>query len=165
MLTKLDIYIVFLPFALIFISSVLFLFLQLFLNKKYLSNLFISFIIVFLLNLLIIYKLSPNLNYNEIYYLIFVYLCSSCIFMNLIQIPVSALQLTILRIVYLNPGISKKEIIKKYNSDHIFEEKIRRLKSSGIIDKNKTSYFLKNRKILLILNSFLILKKIFNVKS
>jgi hypothetical protein len=85
--------------------------------------------------------------------------------MNLIQIPVSALQLTILRIVYLNPGISKKEIIKKYNSDHIFEEKIRRLKSSGIIDKNKTSYFLKNRKILLILNSFLILKKIFNVKS
>ena len=109
MLTKLDIYIVFLPFALIFISSILFWFLQLFLNKKYLSNLFISFIIVFLLNLLIIYKLSPNLNYNEIYYLIFVYLCSSCIFMNLIQIPVSALQLTILRIVYLNPGISKKK--------------------------------------------------------
>ena len=62
---------------------------------------------------------------------------TNIIFMNLMQIPVSALQLTILRIVYLNPGISKKEIIKKYNSNHIFEERVRRFKSSGIIDKNK----------------------------
>ena len=35
--------------------------------------------------------------------------------------------MTILRIIYLNPGISRKKIIKKYNSSHIFEERVRRL--------------------------------------
>jgi len=73
--------------------------------------------------------------------------------------------LTILRIVYLNPGISRKEIMKKYNSSHIFEERLKRLETGGIIYKKKSSFFLKNKKILLILNFFLILKKIFNIKN
>ena len=165
MLTKLDIYIIFLPFISVLVSSILFLFFQLFSNKNYLSNLIISFFVIFFLILIIIYKLSPNLNDQEIFYLIFAYLCSSYIFMCLIQAPISSLQLTILRIIYLNPGISRKEIIKKYNSKHIFEERIRRLEATDIIYRNKSSFFLKNKKILLYLNFLLILKKLFNIKN
>ena len=165
MLTKLPIYIIFLPFISILFSSSLFLFFQFFSNKKYLSNLIISFFLIFVLILIIIFEFSQNLSDQQIFYLIFAYLCNSFIFMCLIQAPISSLQLTILRIIYLNPGISRKEIIKKYNSKHIFEERIRRLEATDIIYRNKSSFFLKNKKILLYLNFLLILKKLFNIKN
>ena len=165
MLTKLPIYIIFLPFISILFSSSLFLFFQFFSNKKYLLNLIISFFLIFVLILIIIFEFSQNLSDQQIFYLIFAYLCNSFIFMCLIQAPISSLQLTILRIIYLNPGISRKEIIKKYNSKHIFEERIRRLEATNIICRNKSSFFLKNKKILLYLNFLLILKKLFNIKN
>jgi len=165
MLTKLHIYIIFLPFISVLLLSILFLFFQLFSNKNYLPNLIISFFVIFFLTLIIIYKLSPNLNDQEIFYLIFAYLCNSFIFMCFIQAPISSLQLTLLRIIYLNPGISRNEIKKKYNPKHIFKERIRRLTSSNIIYKNKSLFFLKSKKILLYLNFILILKKIFNIKN
>ena len=163
--TKLHIYIIFLPFISVLVSSILFLLFQLFSNKNCLSNLIISFFVIFFLILIIIYKLSPNLNDQEIFYLIFSYLCSSFIFMCLIQAPISSLQLTLLRIIYSNPGISRKKIMNRYNSSHIFEERIRRLKATNIIYKNKSSLFLKNKKILWYLNFLLILKKMFNIKN
>ena len=163
--TKFHTYIIFLPFISVILSSFLFLFFQLFLRKKYFSNLLISFFFIFFLILIIIYKLSPDLKNNQIFYLIFAYLCNSFIFMSIIQLPISSLQLTIFRMIYLNPGISRKKIIKKYNSNRIFEERIRRLEVSNIIYKNKSTFFLKNKKILLYLNFYLILKKIFNVKN
>ena len=164
MLTKLPIYILFLPFISILLSSILFLFLQFFSNKKYLSNLIISFIVIFALTLIIIYEFSQNLSSQQIFYLIFAYLCNSFIFMCLIQTPISSLQLTLLRIIYSNPGISRKKIIKKYNSNHIFEERIKRLEATNIIYRNKSSFFLKNKKILLYLIFFSILKKLFNIR-
>ena len=163
--TKLHIYIIFLPFISIFLSSILFLFFQLFLNKKYLLNLLITFFLIFLLILIIIYKLSSNLSDQQIFYIIFAYLCNSYIFVTLIQLPISSLQLTLLRIICLNPGISRKKIIKRYNSNHIFNERIKRLEATNIIYKNKSSLFLKNKKILLYLNFLLILRKIFNIKN
>ena len=165
MLTKLPIYIIFLPFISILFSSSLFLFFQFFSNKKYLLNLIISFFLIFVLILIIIFEFSQNLSDQQIFYLIFAYLCNSFIFMCLIQTLISSLQLTILRIIYLNPGISRKGIIKKYNSKHIFEERIRRLEATNIICRNKSSFFLKNKKILLYLNFLLILKKLFNIKN
>ena len=163
--TKLHIYIIFLPFISIFLSSILFLFLQLFLNKKYLLNLLISFFLISLSILFIIYKLRPNLSDQQIFYIICAYLCNSYIFVTLIQLPISSLQLTLLRIIYLNPGIGRKKIIKRYNSNHIFDERIKRLETTNIIHKNKSSLFLKNKKILLYLNFLLILRKIFNIKN
>jgi len=165
MLAKLPIYIIFLPFISILLSSILFLFFQFFSNKKYLSNLIISFFLIFVLILIIIFEFSQNLSEQQIFYLIFAYLCNSFIFICLIQTPISSLQLAILRIIYLSPGISRKEIIKKYNSKHIFEERIRRLEATNIICRNKSSFFLKNKKILLYLNFLLILKKLFNIKN
>ena len=162
---KLNIYIIFLPFISILLSSILFLFFQIFLKKKYFINLMISLVFIFFLIIFSIYKLNPNLSDHQIFYIIFAYLCNSFIFMNLVQACVSSLQLTILKIIYLNPGISKKEIIKKYNSNHLFEQRIRRLESANIIYKNKSSFFLKKKRILLVLNFFSILKKIFNIKN
>ena len=162
---KLNIYIIFLPFISILLSSILFLFFQIFLKKKYFINLMISLIFIFFLIIFFIYELYPNLNDHQIFYIIFAYLCNSFIFMNLVQACVSSLQLTILKIIYLNPGISKKEIIKKYNSKHLFEQRIRRLESADIIYKDKSSFFLKKKRILLVLNFFSILKKIFNIKN
>ena len=163
--TKLHIYIIFLPFISIFLSSILFLFFQLFINKKYLLNLLISFFLISFSILFIIYKLSPNLSDQQIFYIIFAYLCNSYIFVTLIQMPISSLQLTLLRIIRLNPGISRKKIIKRYNSNHVFDERIKRLEATNIIYKNKSSLFLKNKKILLYLNFLLILRKIFNIRN
>ena len=165
MLTKLPIYIIFLPFVSILLSSILFLFLQFLSNKKYLSNLIISFFVIFVLILIIIYEFGQNLNNQQIFYLIFAYLCNSFIFICLIQTPISSLQLTLLRMIHLNPGISRKKIIKKYNSNNVFEERIKRLETSDIIYRDKSSLFLKSKKILLILNFLLILKKMFNIKN
>ena len=162
---KLNIYIIFLPFISILLSSIIFLFFQIFLKKKYFINLMTSLIFIFFLIIFFIYKLFPNLNDHQIFYIIFAYLCNSFIFMNFVQGCVSSLQFTILKIIYLNPGISKKEIIKKYNSKHLFEQRIRRLESADIIYKNKSSFFLKKKRILLVLNFFLILKKIFNISN
>jgi len=165
MLTKINIYIAFLPFFAVLLSSILFLLFQIFTNKNYLSNLLASFFLIFFLVLIVIYKITSDLTVQQIFYLIFAYLCSSFIFMNIIQAPISSIQLTILRMIYLNPGISKKKIQKKINSGNIFEERIRRLQNTNIIYKKKSSFFLKNKKILLYLNFTLLLKKIFGVKS
>ena len=67
--------------------------------------------------------------------------------------------------IHLNPEISRKKIIKKYNSNHVFEERIKRLEATNIIYRNKSSFFLKNKKILWYLNFLLILKKMFNIKN
>ena len=162
---NLDIYIIFLPFVLVLFSSLALFLLIHFTKKKYFFSLLISLIFNFFLILIFIFKFRDILDQYQIFYLIFSYLFSSFIFMNLIQANVSSLQLAVLRIVYSKPGISKKQILKKYNSKHIFEERIKRLESGGVIDKKKSLYYIKNKKILLVLNFFLVLKKIFNLKS
>ncbi len=165
MLTKLTTYILFLPFVSVLFTSIVFLFLQFFLNQKYLSNLIISFFTIFALNLIIIYKFNQYLNHQQVFYSIFAYLCNSFIFVCIIQTSISSLQITLLRLICSNPGINKKKILKKYNSHHVFEERIKRLESSNIIYRKNSSFFLKSRKILLYLNFLFILKKMFNIKN
>ena len=165
MLTKLTNYIIFLPFFSVFLSGILFLFTQLLSSKKYLLNLLISLLFSFLFVLTIIYISFDNLTNQQVFYLIFSYLCVSFIFMSLIQLAISSLQLTILRMIDLNPGISKKKILKKYNSSHIFEERIKRLETTDVIYKKNSSYFLRDIKVLMYLKFLIILKKIFNIKN
>ena len=161
MLTKLNIIVILLPFFSVFISSILFLIFQIFSNKNYLLNLIISFLTIFSLILIITYKISSSISDKEVFYLIFTFMCTFYLFMCLIQSQVSSLQLTILRMIYLYPGISKKEILKKYNANNIFNERIKRLESGGMIYKKNSSFFIKNNKIILYLNFTKILRKIF----
>ena len=161
---ELNIFIILLPFIAIFFASILLYFFQNLLSKKYFLNILISLLFAVLLMIVIIYKFKAYLSFNEIFYIIFVYLGSSYIFINLIQGCVSSLQIAILKMIYNNPGIKKKRLISKYNSNHIFEQRIRRLVSADIVYKKKSSYYLKNNYILFVLNFFLSLKKIFGVK-
>ena len=154
-------FIIFMPFVLSAFSAILFSLLQIFLKNNYFTNLIMSLILILILNLFVIYRFNYSLDENKIFYLIFVYLCNSFIFMNLIQASVSSIQLVLLKIIYLNPGISRKAILKKYSSKNLFEQRLKRLKSGNIIGIKKNSYFIKNNKILLVLNFFLILKILF----
>ena len=165
MLTKLNIYIIFLPFISVLLSSILFLFFQIFFNKKYLLNLLVSLLLAFIFILTTIYLLFSYLTDQQIVYLIFAHLCNSYIFMSLIQLPISSLQLTILRMIDLNPGITKKKILKKYDSNRIFEERIKRLEATDIIYRKNSSYFLKDIKILIYLKFLLFFKRLFNIKA
>ena len=69
MLTKLNIYIIFLPFNSVLLSSILFLFFQIFFNKKYLLNLLVSLLLAFIFILTIIYLLFSYLTDQQIVYL------------------------------------------------------------------------------------------------
>ena len=164
MLTKLNILVIFLPFLSVFISSILFLIFQKISNKNYLLNLIVSFFVIFFLILIVTYKINSNISDKEVFYLIFTYICFFWLFLCLIQSQVSSLQLTILRMIYLHPGINKKQILKKYNINNIFKERIERLESGQIIYKKNSSYFIKNYKIILYLNYTKILRRILNIK-
>jgi hypothetical protein len=164
MLTKLNILVIFLPFLSVFISSILFLIFQKISNKNYLLNLIVSFFVIFFLILIVTYKINSNISDKEVFYLIFTYICFFWLFLCLIQSQVSSLQLTILRMIYLYPGINKKQILKKYNINNIFKERIERLESGQIIYKKNSSYFIKNYKIILYLNYTKILRRILNIK-
>mgnify|MGYP006143400067 FL=1 len=164
MLTKLNIVVIFLPFLSVFISSILFLIFQKISNKNYLLNLIVSFFVIFFLILIVTYKINSNISDKEVFYLIFTYICFFWLFLCLIQSQVSSLQLTILRMIYLYPGINKKQILKKYNINNIFKERIERLESGQIIYKKNSSYFIKNYKIILYLNYTKILRRILNIK-
>ena len=164
MLTELNIVVIFLPFLSVFISSILFLIFQKISNKNYLLNLIVSFFIIFFLILIVTYKINSNISDKEVFYLIFTYICFFWLFLCLIQSQVSSLQLTILRMIYLYPGINKKQILKKYNINSIFKERIERLESGQIIYKKNSSYFIKNSKIILYLNYTKILRRILNIK-
>ena len=164
MLTKLNIVVIFLPFLSVFVSSILFLIFQKISNKNYLLNLIVSFFIIFFLILIVTYKINSNISDKEVFYLIFTYICFFWLFLCLIQSQVSSLQLTILRMIYLYPGINKKQILKKYNINNIFKERIERLESGQIIYKKNSSYFIKNYKIILYLNYTKILRRILNIK-
>lgn len=165
MLTKLNLYIILLPFFSILVQSILFFLLQIINNKKYLLNLLISFFLISIGFLVNIYILNGKITHEQFFYLFFIFLCNSFIFMSLVQLPISSLQLTILRMINLNPGITKKRILKKYNPNVIFEERIKRLESTDVIYKKSSSYYLKDFKILLYLKVLNFLKKIFGIKN
>ena len=165
MLTKINLYIIILPFFSVFINSILFFLMQLFNKKKYLLNLLISFFITNIGFVVNIYILNNRITDEHIFYLCFIFLCNSFIFMSLVQLPISSLQLTILRMINLNPGIKKKKILKKYNPSLIFDERIKRLISTDIICKKNSSYFLSDIKILIYLKIITLLKKLFGIKN
>jgi hypothetical protein len=162
---KIEIYIIFLPFIFSFFSSILFLFSQLIFKKKYFLKLLASIVIIFFIFLFFIYKTKINFSDVQIFYLIFVYLCNSFIFLNIIQACISSLQLAVLKMIYFKPGISRKKVISKYSPVVIFEQRIKRLIAADIISLKKNYFVLKNTKILFVLNFFNLLKKTFDVNN
>jgi len=164
MLTKFQIIIISIPFIAVLISSILFLFIQIFFSKKYLLNLLISFFLIFILIFVFVYKLNHNLNDRQIFYLFFAYLCNSFIFMNLIQVPISSLQVKLLRMVSKNKGIKEKKINSLYDSNRIFEERLKTFVNNGTVKKKNSLIKLNSKKILIFYVFFKFVKALHNVR-
>ena len=163
-MNKLDIIVIFLPFILTFFYALIFFVLQQIYSKHYLSNLIYSFIFILFINLYLILKFFNLFSSQQVFYIVFVYLCSSFIFMNLIQIPISSLQAKILKIIFKDPNLTEKLILKKYKSSNIFEERIKTFLSNKTITIKNSLIILANKKILLFYTFFKFLKKIYNIK-
>ena len=101
---------------------------------------------------------------KEFIYIFFAYLCMSFVFMNLIQVPISSLQVKILRIIKKNNGLKESKIFNIYNANHIFEERFNTLLKNKTIKKEKLLIRINNKRILLFYYLIKYIKIIHNIK-
>ncbi len=87
------------------------------------------------------------------------------IFINLIQLPVSSIQINMLKIINKYKSIDVQDLKKKYNNNIIFNLRYKRLKQGNFIQENKKKINLSSKFLLIILNIFLFLRLITNQKN
>ena len=163
-MNKLNIIVIFFPFISTLLYALIFFSFQRFYNRNYLGNLIYTFIFILFANNYLIFKFFNLLTNHQIFYILFVYLCSGFIFMNLIQIPISSLQAKILKIIFKDQNLTEKLILKKYNSGKVFDERIDTLLSNKTIITKKSVVILQNKKILFFFIFIKFLKKIYKIK-
>jgi len=163
-MNRLNFLIVFSPFVFTLFYVLVFFLVQQLSNKKYLSKLIYSFIFVLLLEIFLITKFYNFLNTQQIFYILFIFICNSFIFMNLIQIPISSLQVKLLRIISKNNGLNEKKINSKYTPSNIFEERIKTFINNETIIKEKSILKLRSQKILIFYMFLKYFKALYNVR-
>ena len=163
-MNRLNFLIVFSPFVFTLFYVLVFFLVQQLSNEKYLSKLIYSFIFVLLLEIFLITKFYNFLNTQQIFYILFIFICNSFIFMNLIQIPISSLQVKLLRIISKNNGLNEKKINSKYTPSNIFEERIKTFINNETIIKEKSILKLRSQKILIFYMFLKYFKALYNVR-
>jgi len=163
-MNKLNFLVLFLPFIFTFFYSLTFLILQQISDKKYLSKLIYSFLFLLLLKIILIIKFYNFFNIQEIFYILFAFTCNCFIFMNLIQVPISSLQVKLLRMVSKNKGIKEKKINSLYDSNRIFEERLKTFVNNGTVKKKNSLIKLNSKKILIFYVFFKFVKALHNVR-
>lgn len=163
-MNKFNLLVLLLPFIFTFAYSLVFLILQQISDKKYLSKLIYSFIFLFLLKIILIIKFYNFFNIQEIFYILFAFVCNCFIFMNLIQVPISSLQIKILRIVAKHKGIKERKINAMYDSRHIFEERLKTFINNGTVKKKNSVIKLNSKKILIFYVFFKFVKALHNIR-
>ena len=163
-MNKLNFLIIFSPFVFTLFYVLVFFLVQQLSNKKYLSKLIYSFILVLLLEIFSVIKFYNLLDTQQIFYILFVFICNSFIFMNLIQIPISSLQVKMLRIISKNNDLNEKKINLKYTPSNIFEERITTFINNETIIKEKSILKLRSKKILFFYVFFKYFKALYNVR-
>ena len=151
-------FILLLPFLSFVLIALQFYILQ-FVSKNRLNNFVISCISVSILNFFYIYE---NILLIPIFHIIFIMLTSIMniyIFLNLIQLPVSSIQINILRIIN-KKKITQIQLQKKYNDHKIFNLRFKRLLESNVFDYKNDKFLIKSKFVLLVLNIFLFLQKV-----
>ena len=156
--------IIFFPFFSTLCYALFFLLIQQFKKDTYLKNLIYIFLFIVIIKVYVIFKFNYFFNYHEIFYIFFVFLCNSFIFMNTIQVPISSMQFALLRIIESSPNLSEKDIQKKYNPNIVFDERIRRLCQSGILFEKKSILEIKDKKILILLKFIRFFKVLYKVR-
>ena len=104
-MNKSDFLILLLPFFSTSIYVLTFLITQILKRNSYLSNLLYSFILILSIKIILAFIFQDLIEIKELMYIFFVFFCTSFIFMNLIQVPISSLQVKILRKIKKNNGI------------------------------------------------------------
>jgi len=147
-----------LPFLSFVLIALQFYILQ-FISKNKLNNFVISCISVSIINFFYIYE---NILLISIFHIIFITITSIMniyIFLNLIQLPVSSIQINILRIIN-KKKITQIQLQKKYNDHKIFNLRFERLLESNVFDYKNGKFLIKSKFVILVLNIFLFLQKI-----
>ena len=164
-MNKTDFIIIFFPFISAFFYALLFFIFQLIENKKYLSKLIFIFIFFILIKFFLIFKFYFIFDVYKIFYSYFVFCLNIFIFMNLIQIPISSLQVKLLRIVEKRKFVELKNLKKIYNFNQIFNERFRTFLNNRTISiDSKNLIKLNNKKIILFYIIFKYIKLIYNVR-
>ncbi len=153
------------PFFSALLYVITFLLLQQFKNKAYLKNLIYVFFFILFFKLFLLSRFNYLFTFHEVFYILFAFLCNSFIFMNLIQVPISSLQVALLRMIGKNNNISLKNLLRKYNSNIIFEERIKRLTISGILTQDRSNLKIKNDRMLILLKFIKFFRKLHKIKS
>ena len=131
---------------------------------NYLKNLFYTFFFILILISFVILKFFKYFNLQEIIYLYFSFFCISFIFFNLIQLPISSLHITLLRMIKKSPYIHKNQIQIKLNLKNIFDQRIKRLEKTNVIIKKKSKLKLKNNKFLIALHLISLIRRLYGMK-
>ena len=163
-MNKSDFLILLLPFFSTSIYVLTFLITQILKRNSYLSNLLYSFILILSIKIILAFIFQDLIEIKELMYIFFVFFCTSFIFMNLIQVPISSLQVKILRIIKKNNGIKESKIYNIYNANHIFEERFNTLLKNKTLKKDKSLIRFNNKKILLFYYLIKYIKIIHNIK-
>lgn len=151
-------FILLLPFLSFVLIALQFYILQ-FISKNRLNNFAISCISVSIINFFYIFE---SILLIPIFHIIFITLTSIMniyIFLNLIQLPVSSIQINILRIIN-KKKITQIQLQKKYNDHKIFNLRFKRLLESNVFDYKNGKFLIKSKFVTLVLNIFLFLQKI-----
>ena len=163
-MNKFDFLILLLPFLTTLIYVLTFLISQLLKRNSYLSNLLYSFVLILVIKIILVFVFKDFIEIKEFIYIFFAYLCMSFVFMNLIQVPISSLQVKILRIIKKNNGLKESKIYNIYNAKHIFEERFNTLLKNKTIKKDKSLIRINNKKILFFYYLIKYIKIIHNIK-
>lgn len=156
--------IIFSPIILFFNFILVYLILQKINYINYLKNLFYTFFFVLISISLIILKFFNHINFQEIVYLYFSFFCISFISFNLIQLPISSLHVSLIRMIKKYPNINKNQIQIKFNLKNIFDQRIKRLIKTNIITKKKSTLKLKNDKFLIALNLINLIRRLYGFR-
>ena len=150
------------PLCIFSITPILFLLLQLVNNKKYLRNLRQCFYLGSLTYLAItLFYISKM---DLIVYLFLLYLAFFFIFINLIQLYISGVQIRIIKEVYENQKVDVIDYLKNAELKKYFETK-KKLLDMKIIKIKKNKYVVKNSFIIFTYNVFKFLKKIYSIEK
>tara|TARA_B100001250_G_C19813812_1_gene797147 strand:+ start:2184 stop:2690 length:507 start_codon:yes stop_codon:yes gene_type:complete len=154
----------FLPIFNFFIIIFLFFIFQAF-SKKRIFNMILTILFNLILNTIFFYLYQNFYSNFFLTYITLTLLMNIYIFINLIQLPVSSIQINMLKIINKYKSIDVQDLKKKYNNNIIFNLRYKRLKQGNFIQENKKKINLSSKFLLIILNIFLFLRLITNQKN
>tara|TARA_X000000950_G_scaffold289185_1_gene410573 strand:+ start:4160 stop:4645 length:486 start_codon:yes stop_codon:yes gene_type:complete len=149
-----------LPIISFFCLFALFFITQLIANKK-IQNIIFSTLFLLIFNSIFIIIYYRELDSFHIVYLILTFVMNIYIFINMLNLPVSSIQINILRLIK-KKNFSEKDLLKVYNDKKIFDIRYKKLMENKVITYNKNKFKIKNNFLIYILKIFLFLRKITN---